>query len=53
MGVEAAGCELEDIAPPLSAIEAERERGEDQDRFTYGREQRRVPSAIGRPNGPA
>jgi MFS family permease len=53
MGVEAAGRELEDIAPPLSAIEAERERGEDQDGFTYGREQRRVPSAIGRPNGPA
>jgi len=51
--VEAAGRELEDIAPPLAAIEAERERGEDQDRFTYGREQRRVPSAIGRPNGPA
>jgi MFS family permease len=53
MGVEAAGRELEDIAPPLSAIEAERERGEDQDGFTYGREQRRVPSAIGRPNGSA
>jgi MFS family permease len=46
LGVEAAGQELEDIAEPLSAREARhRDRGESQDGFTYGREQRRVPAA--------
>jgi MFS family permease len=43
LGVEAAGRELEDIAEPLSAREAaHRDRGESQDGFTYGHEQRRV-----------
>ena len=45
VGVEAAGRELEDIAEPLSAREARhRDPGESQDKFTYGREQRRVPA---------
>jgi MFS family permease len=43
IGVEAAGRELEDIAPPLSAQEAERER-EGQDRWTVGRGQRFMPN---------
>jgi len=43
IGVEAAGRELEDIAAPLSAREAEKELGEDHDEFTLGREQRVIP----------
>jgi MFS family permease len=46
IGVEAAGRELEDIAKPLSAHEAERERGEEEDAFTYGRDDRRIPVAV-------
>jgi CBS domain-containing protein len=42
LGVEAAGRELEDIAAPLSAREAERELGEEADAFTLGRAQRVV-----------
>jgi len=42
LGVEAAGRELEDIAAPLSAREADRERGEENDAFTLGRDQRIV-----------
>jgi CBS domain len=42
IGVEAAQRELEDIAPPLSAQEAERER-EGQDTYTIGRGQRFIP----------
>ena len=42
MGVEAAGRDLEDIAPPLSATEAELdEPGEEADPQTLGREQDR------------
>ena len=43
IGVEAAGRELEDIAAPLSAREADKELGESHDEFTLGREQRVVP----------
>jgi hypothetical protein len=43
IGVEAAGRELEDIAPPLSAQEAERER-EGQDSWTIGRGERFIPN---------
>jgi MFS family permease/CBS domain-containing protein len=42
LGVECAGRELEDIAAPLSAREAEKERGEESDVFTLGRDQRVV-----------
>lgn len=42
LGVEAAGRELEDIAAPLSAREAESDLGEDSDMFTLGRSQRIV-----------
>ena len=42
LGVEAAGRELEDIAAPLSAREAEKELGEEADMFTLGRDQRIV-----------
>lgn len=42
LGVEAAGRELEDIAAPLSAREAEREQGEEADTFTLGRDRRVV-----------
>jgi MFS family permease/CBS domain-containing protein len=45
LGVECAGRELEDIAAPLSAREAEKELGEDADSFTLGREQRVVRAA--------
>jgi MFS family permease len=42
MGVEAAGRDLEDIAPPLSAAEAELEEpGEEADEYTLGREEGR------------
>jgi MFS family permease len=42
MGVEAAGRDLEDIAPPLSATEAELdEPGEEADPFTLGRGEER------------
>lgn len=42
MGVEAAGRDLEDIAPPLSASEEEiEEPGEEGDPYTLGREQGR------------
>jgi len=41
IGVEAAGRELEDIAPPLSAQEAEREG---QDSWTIGRGERFIPN---------
>jgi CBS domain-containing protein len=40
LGIEAAGRELEDIAAPLSAREAEKELGEEADSFTLGRNQR-------------
>jgi len=40
LGIEAAGRELEDIAAPLSAREAEQELGEEGDQFTLGRNQR-------------
>ena len=43
IGVEAAERELEDIAPPLSAQEAERE-GEGQDSYTIGRGDRFIPN---------
>jgi MFS family permease/CBS domain-containing protein len=43
LGIEVAGRELEDIAPPLSEVDAKRGRGEDNDVFTLGREQRIVP----------
>jgi CBS domain-containing protein len=43
IGVEAAQRELEDIAPPLSAQEAERER-EGQDTWTIGRGERFIPN---------
>ncbi|MGH2816036.1 MAG: MFS transporter, partial [Actinomycetota bacterium] len=43
IGVEAAGRELEDIAPPLSAQEAERER-DGQDSWTIGRGERFIPN---------
>jgi MFS family permease len=43
IGVEAAQRELEDIAPPLSAQEAERER-EGQDAWTIGRGERFIPN---------
>ena len=43
IGVEAAQRELEDIAPPLSAQEAERER-EGQDSYTIGRGDRFIPN---------
>jgi MFS family permease/CBS domain-containing protein len=42
LGVEAAGRQLEDIAAPLSAREAEKELGEDADMFTLGRDRRMV-----------
>jgi len=42
LGIEAAGRELEDIAAPLSAREAERELGEEADMFTLGRDRRVV-----------
>jgi len=42
LGVEAAGRELEDIAAPLSAREAEKELGENADMFTLGRDRRIV-----------
>jgi MFS family permease len=42
LGVEAAGRELEDIAAPLSARDAEKEQGEEADAFTLGRSQRIV-----------
>jgi CBS domain-containing protein len=42
LGVECAGRELEDIAAPLSAREAEKELGEEADVFTLGRSQRVV-----------
>jgi MFS family permease/CBS domain-containing protein len=42
LGIEAAGRELEDIAAPLSAREAEKERGEEADMFTLGRDRRVV-----------
>jgi MFS family permease/CBS domain-containing protein len=42
LGVECAGRELEDIAAPLSAREAEKERGEEADMFTLGRDRRVV-----------
>jgi MFS family permease/CBS domain-containing protein len=42
LGVECAGRELEDIAAPLSARDAEREQGEEADMFTLGRDQRVV-----------
>src|SRR3954467_2984426 len=47
MGVEAAGRDLEDIAPPLSAQGEElEEAGEEADPFTVGRDQgRRAPAA--------
>src|SRR4051812_25075359 len=47
MGVEAAGRDLEDIAPPLSAQGDElEEAGEEADPFTVGRDQgRRAPAA--------
>jgi hypothetical protein len=42
MGVEAAQRDLEDIAPPLSATEAELEEpGEEADPYTLGRGQER------------
>jgi MFS family permease len=42
MGVEAAGRDLEDIAPPLSAVGDEHEEpGEEADPYTLGREQER------------
>src|SRR4051794_39303136 len=42
MGVEAAGRDLEDIAPPLSAVGDEQdEPGEEEDPYTLGREQGR------------
>jgi hypothetical protein len=42
MGVEAAGRDLEDIAPPLSATTDELdEPGEEADPYTLGREQER------------
>ena len=37
LGIEAAGRELEDIAAPLSARDAEKEPGEEADMFTLGR----------------
>src|SRR5262249_11985484 len=40
LGVEAAGRELEDIAAPLSARDAEKELGEESDSFTLGRDRR-------------
>lgn len=42
LGVECAGRELEDIAAPLSAREAEKELGEQADMFTLGRDRRVV-----------
>jgi CBS domain containing-hemolysin-like protein len=42
LGIEAAGRELEDIAAPLSARDAELELGEQGDQFTLGRDQRIV-----------
>jgi MFS family permease/CBS domain-containing protein len=42
LGIEAAGRELEDIAAPLSAREAERDLGEEADVFTLGRDRRVV-----------
>jgi MFS family permease/CBS domain-containing protein len=42
LGVECAGRELEDIAAPISAREAEKEQGEEADIFTLGRDQRVV-----------
>ncbi len=42
LGVECAGRELEDIAAPLSAREAEKELGEEADAFTLGRDRRMV-----------
>jgi CBS domain-containing protein len=45
LGVECAGRELEDIAAPLSAREAEKELGEDADQFTLGRDRRVVRAA--------
>ena len=48
MGVEAAQRDLEDIAPPLSAQQAELEEpGEEADPFTIGREGERQPGAAG------
>jgi MFS family permease/CBS domain-containing protein len=41
-GVECAGRELEDIAAPLSAREADQEPGEEADMFTLGRDRRVV-----------
>ena len=40
LGIEAAGRELEDIAAPLSARDAELDLGEQGDEFTLGRDQR-------------
>jgi CBS domain-containing protein len=40
LGIEAAGRELEDIAAPLSARDAEKEMGEEADSFTLGRDRR-------------
>jgi MFS family permease len=49
MGVEAAQRDLEDIAPPLSAQQAELEEpGEEADPHTIGREGERQPGADGR-----
>jgi hypothetical protein len=42
LGIEAAGREMEDIAAPLSAREAEKGLGEEADMFTLGRDRRIV-----------
>jgi hypothetical protein len=45
MGVEVAGRDLEDIAPPLSATDEELEEpGEEADAYTVGRGEGRVTS---------